>query len=240
MALQRIKLPFNLYCDLKITQYLGDSPAHKTGHALDFAPLISQVSYPHAVALYTATYLQLFSHMKYGLIRINESKTCWHYHFYGGRERYTGGVEHYCLQDGDCKRCGDEENINATKYGFLGKISARVGQVQDFLLDQTPFIGVFTPTFWSHLVSHFKLKELPETYVYYDTDMISASQIGSVMSPFSVSVQWTAANALLPISPQGKSEFFGAGAGIALLGLAAILLLDSQPSPQSQGYHRKG
>jgi len=227
MALDRIKLPFNLYCDLQITQYRGSSPSHKTGLALDFKPLISNVDYPHAVALYTATYLQLFSHLKYGLLRINESKTCWHYHFYGDRSWYHGGVEHYCAVNGKCERCGDEENINATKYGYLGKISARVGKVQDFLLDQIPFVGVFTPTFWGHLLAHFKIQDLPETFVYYDSKMITPSEIAHVMSPFSSQIQWTAANALIPLSPAGIEKVMGGGAGLALLGLAAILLLDS-------------
>lgn len=226
--LNKIKLPFNLFCDLKVTQYRGKSGSHATGNAIDFAPLISNVSHEKAVAIYVATYMRLFSHLKFGLLRINESKSCWHYHFYASRNWYHSGVEHYSWDGSRCVQFAESENINATQYGHLAKLSYRIGRVQDYLLDAVPIVDVFTPSFWRHFYQQLKITELPETFIYYDSAMISQNELLNILSPFSSSVQWTPINSMLPVSPQGKDELLGAGAGLALLGLVAVLLLNSE------------
>lgn len=227
--MEKILLPFNLPVNLQVTSfYRNDGTSHASRKAIDLFPLIDDIKtdYPRAVAIYTATFLALFGHMKHSRLRINESRSCWHYHYMLDPEIYEAGIERYSWSDTSqrCEKAGDATEYDGKAYGFSGKLSAAIGRLQDYLLNSPPVVDVFTPDFWRHLYAHFKIENLPRTYIYFDPKMIDVVTLQNLLKAFTGSFQWTPAKAMLPAAPgdiDATTEKIIVGAAV----VAAILFL---------------
>ena len=204
--MEKILLPFNLPVNLQVTSYYrNDGTSHATRKAIDFFPLIEDIkdNYPRAVALYTSTFLTLFSHLKYSQLRINGEFSNWHYHFMHDPDIYSAGIEHYVYNEStrQYEQTAPTYDIDGKEYGFLAKLSVAVGNLQNYLLRSPTLVGVFTPDFWRHLYAHFNITNQSKTYVYFDPKRIDGATLSSLLRDFDKNIQWTAAKAMLPAAP---------------------------------------
>ncbi len=205
--MEKVKLPFNLPVNLQVTSYYrDDKTSHNTRQAIDFFPLIDDIkdNWPRAVALYTATYLTLFSHLKYSQLRINGEFSNWHYHFYHDPEIYAAGIEHYIYNETTraYEQTAPTYNLNGKEYGFTKNMILAIGKLQDWLLRSPPLgLDILTPDYWKHLYAHFNIENLSNTYVYYDPKRIDKTTLLSLLKDFDSDVQWTFFKSMLPGSP---------------------------------------
>lgn len=204
--MEKVKLPFNLPVNLQVTSYYrDDKTSHNTRQAIDFFPLIDDIkdNWPRAVAIYTATYLALFSHLKYSQLRINGEFSNWHYHFFHDPGIYAAGIEHYIYNETtrEYEQTAPTYNLNAKEYGFSAKLSSAIGKLQDWLLRSPAVVDVFTPDYWRHLFAHFNITNQAQTYVYFDPKRIDGVTLSTLLRDFDRNVQWTPAKAMLPAAP---------------------------------------
>ena len=133
--MERIKLPFNLPCYLRVTSYRRATGSHSNGHTIDIQPVIEGPAYPKQVAEYIRTYTQLFGHLRYGVLRINAEKTNWHYHLESVRDKYESGAEHYIKRNGSYISIAPTLKIDHAKYsGALARYSKMIDDVTAKLL----------------------------------------------------------------------------------------------------------
>lgn len=215
--IQKISLPFSLPVNLRVTQYRGSSPGHSGGIGIDLEPIIDKTETAKAVAQYVGTYSQLFGHLRYGLLRINKSKTCWHYHFVADAQLYESGYEQYAKgvkidSQGKpvtaCVSFGDVYTINHRKYGAATpKFTAMIGQVTEYLLDVGFFTSIVSLNYWKEFYYRIKTYQSEGTAtVFYDTRMISERELESILSAFSQDYEQTFISAALPGSPKDQDE----------------------------------
>lgn len=213
--MKNFALPFELPCNLLVTQHLGTSPAHKTGNAIDLQPLISGVDKRTAVAIYLKTYVLLVSHMKRGLIRINNSDDCWHYHYYlDDRGTWAFGSEQYSYQttttmingkpvkSSGCKPSGTIYESSLKDVLATTKLAVMVKNVQTFLLRKESLTGPGSLTD-SAVQSYIELS-LPmqsPTLVFFDETKFNESDVSRLLSNFSATGLFLPSLIWAPVSP---------------------------------------
>lgn len=227
----RLQLPFSLPVHLKVTQFRGDSPTHRTGLAIDLAPILSATTKEGQVEQYVTTYRQLFAHLRFGLIRINNSQTCWHYHLVADSSKYVSGYEQYARgtkiingrPETACIQYGPVYEIDHKKDGATLKFAIMLGKVQDSLAGNIPFVDVFTPSFWSVMYQKITEQYLDPTYIYFDTKMISQGELINILSCFSADFTQTFMQSLSSQTPDDRDKeknkwlfLLGGGAALAL------------------------
>lgn len=211
MAIQKVRLPFDLPCNLRVTQYKGDSRTHKTGNAIDLEPLVESRDYPGQIAEYLTTYIELFSHLRYGLLRINKSKTCWHYHLYADPKQYASGFEQYAkgtkIINGRpvsaCVEFGAPYEISHKKNGAAVKLSAMIEEVGNYLIDSNFFTSIFSIDNYRLLYEKLAIKNKP-AFVLYDTAIISRVDLLQVLECFDFDYTLTAAQMLSDDTPADR------------------------------------
>lgn len=227
---KRIELPFPLAANLSVTQLYGSSPSHKTGNAIDLAPLISGVDLPTSIAYYLQTYTQLFARIKSGYIRINRSKSCWHYHYYAGAKLYGFGYEQYRGDGkGNCIQFGPSKEFDARAPGASAKFSLMMKQIEMYLTPpviETPLSAMINAA--GSAVQNMQLPQQSPAYVYYDPNFTSEADVLRMLGNFSTEIVFNPSSIWTPISPQdaenatqGLKEMLLWG----LAGLAGLLIL---------------
>lgn len=224
MAYAKIRLPFNLPCNLLVTQIAGSSPSHRTGNAIDVAPIIHPED-PYGITRYIGAYMKLVAHMKRGDLRINSSRSCWHYHYYlRSRDAWEFGYEHYCKStSGTCVKCGDIQQYKLTgaaaSINFLNMLRMVRSEISgDGSYAWNPVFSAIRDT-WDQ----FFIQDLPETSIEYNTSRFSLDDVEKFVSNFSSEIVWAPVNTTYLMSP-GESEDKRDGI-ITIAGLAAALYL---------------
>lgn len=200
-----IQLPFNLPANLRVTQLLGDSPAHRTGNAIDLEPLISNVDHKTAVRIYVQTFAALVVHMKRGILRINTGRSCWHYHYYlGDRDEYAYGFENYehittttmvngkPVKSTGCKQVGQTREFDMRYPLAFTQFTANLAVISQKLAGYMPVSGIeIFLQLISGAIASDKLDLQDPTYVYYDSAKFAPRDVERLLDNFSQSIVWT-------------------------------------------------
>ncbi len=193
--MKSIKLPFSLPVDLLVTQIDGASPSHKTGRAIDLAPIIDETDKRARIVIYTNTYLRLCTHLKGGVFRINNSSTCWHYHYFN-TDAWEFGYEQYFHKWGHCKEFGPPSIVDMRSP----LASTRFMALMQFVTTQ--LMGSISPNaidFILNLWKEVNLSDKKPTLLYFP-DKIPEQRVRDLMSNFSPSLAWLPNQAWTPVN----------------------------------------
>jgi len=214
--MERIKLPFNLPCHLRVSSYRRATGSHKNGNTIDLTIFPEGNTYPKQVAEYIRTYTELFGHLKYGVLRINAEKTNWHYHLQADREKYESGEEHYVYDaiTNQFYAVAPIKRIDHMKYsGALAKYSKMIDDVTARLFGKNSITSIFSLGYWQEFVAYWQLNNKEPTYIYFDPDAkndskISEIELRSILNCFGDDYTQTILSTVLPGSPleQGQAK----------------------------------
>ena len=212
--MDRIELPFNLPCHIKVTSYRRSTGSHARGDTIDLTPFVEGDTKEKQIAEYVATYSQLFGHLKYGVLRINSEKTNWHYHLESVRGVYESGAEHYVYNASTNSYIQKSATlrIDQSKYGALAKYSAMLDNVVLSVLGLNDFTSIFSVSYWKEFIAYLKIDNKEKTYIYFNPtskkdDRISRSELENVLQCFSSGYVQTVAAAIAPGSPEDQEKW---------------------------------
>lgn len=210
--MDRIKLPFNLPCHLKVSSYLRGSGSHSRGDTIDITIFVDGETREEQCAQYVGTYAKLFGHLKYGALHINAEQSNWHYHLEALKGVYQSGAEHYIfsLTQGFVQ-VAPTEKINMSKYGAFYKYSKMLNDFKEKLAGVNFWTSFVSPKYWKEFWHAITLKEKDVTYIYYDENAKNDSRISKndllrILDCFSSDYVQDAATMMLPGSPESQSE----------------------------------
>lgn len=238
----RLQLPFSLPCDLQVTSYRRESGSHATGKAIDFAPILTKETEAGQVGEYVGAYSELFAHMQYGVLRINKSTSCWHYHYQADYGRYESGFEQYArgtkMVNGKpvsaCVKFGDIYTINHKKMsGAWLKFSKMLSEVSAAMFGYSDFLATFSPSYWKAFFSQVNQSWRDRaTFVYYNStegkeeSRISTSELQTILNGFSGDYALTFVSLLREGSPEDQRQRdIDRFITIGVIGLAAYIII---------------
>lgn len=226
-----IPLPFTLPFDLSVTQYHGESGSHKTNLAIDLAPIGLDFNKKSDFYKYLLGYLKLIEYMRFGWLRINAYKNCWHYHYEAIKGVNWAGSEVYGYnpKTGRCEKIYGTtiRKINLGEYGSTTELAQMAASLRDIYGSKAA--DIFTGDFWEE----FRISITGDTFrpasVVYDENMISTERLESLMAGFSENFAAGIMTRILPGSYSAQEEFFDEVKGLLTVGIgigAALLFLN--------------
>ena len=210
--MERIKLPFNLPCHLKVTSFRRATGSHSAGNTIDLVIFPEGDTYPKQVAEYIRTYTELFGHLKYGVLRINAERSNWHYHLEANRDKYESGEEHYIKKNGVYVSVKPTKKIDHARYsGALARYSKMIDDVTARLFGKNTITSIFSLGYWQEFIAYWRLNNKDVTYIYFDPespndDRITENELLSILNCFDGDYTQTILSTVLPGSPLEQGQ----------------------------------
>jgi hypothetical protein len=211
--MERIKIPFNLPCHLKVTSFRRATGSHSTGNTIDLVIFPEGDTYPKQVAEYIRTYTELFGHLRYGVLRINAERSNWHYHLEANRDKYESGEEHFAYKNGNYYPVAPIKKIDHMRYsGALARYSKMIDDVTARLFGTNTITSIFSLGYWQEFIAYWRLKNKDVTYIYFDPDSkkddrITENELLSILNCFDGDYTQTILSTVLPGSPLEQGQF---------------------------------
>jgi hypothetical protein len=220
-------MPFNL----KVTNW------HESKTAIDFAP-IGLANNSADYVRYTAGYLQLLQHMRFGWLRINAAKTCRHYHYEIRDGVNWGGYEITSYNDKK-KTCvymdGSATKIDLGKYGA----SERIQELIDILQAKYAAPGLSDVGNVFDLMRQYVSGQLlTKDEIVFDPGLIPREKVQLFADIFTSENTYSVQEMILPGSYATQQEFFQASKSwlyIVAVGLVMYFGFKLLPKSDSPG-----
>lgn len=219
-----IELPFEMPFDLSITQYHGQSGSHKTNRAIDLAPIGLNYNSKTDFIKYVYGYIRLLDHMRFGWLRINAYKNCWHYHYEATPGVNWAGVEVYGYnpKNGKCEKLYGTQirKIDLGEYGGTEELSAMIESLSD-IYAKFSVSDILTADYWDAIKLVVNKGQTRPASVHFNESMIDSERAAGFMAAFSKEKTSSIMTHILPGSYAAQNEFFEEAKG--LLTVAAVL-----------------